>query len=525
MNSEIRMPISHLFPGWMRMPTLPFLIGNELRAVFPIFAGALAMICIGMMVDANFQESVAFVGYGLGSVAIGAIAFGHDFAHRTLLTTLAQPVSRRQIWKTRMLAGLTVILPLTLVAAWPLGLYRMVSALLFDMTNYRGSVSPVMMLVAFLSSVCIAPCLTLLCRSALAGTVFTICVPFILMYGGEYVWSFIIAEAVERPGFLWYLAISFTGTCFAGFIGTRILWDRLQVVEARPISLNLGNWEGTRSRSTTPGRRRSPWLQLAWKEIRLQWLAIVPVVGMCATAASFSKEPPRNFGIEMFIYTIGFWSVFLCLILGSVGSAEERQLGLSDSQALLPISKTTQWLIKVGLILSAAYGLAVCLPLMLLNGTTGRADLPIPGPKFWQISAICVVSLGLYVSSCCRTTMRAVLISLPLTVAVLGLIDLVRMNEERLLAGQWQTFHEIIVGTSQTYSFRVLGDDSIVTLSIIAPYIFGALLIGLLLTFSRNNHFSAEHGGHRLVRQLLCLIGTFALALAACVSAYIRVTS
>jgi hypothetical protein len=28
------MPISHLLPDWMRMPALPFLIGNELRAVF-----------------------------------------------------------------------------------------------------------------------------------------------------------------------------------------------------------------------------------------------------------------------------------------------------------------------------------------------------------------------------------------------------------------------------------------------------------------------------------------------------------
>jgi hypothetical protein len=50
----------------------------------------------------------------------------------------------------------------------------------------------------------------------------------------------------------------------------------------------------------------------------------------------------------MFIYTVGFWAVFLCLILGSVGSAENGSLGLSDSQALLPVSKTTQWLIKVG---------------------------------------------------------------------------------------------------------------------------------------------------------------------------------
>jgi hypothetical protein len=222
---------------------------------------------------------------------------------------------------------------------------------------------------------------------------------------------------------------------------------------------------------------------------------------------------------------MGFWSVFLCLILGAVGSAEERQLGLSDGQALLPISKTTQWLIKVGLLLIAAYTLAVCLPLLLLTGATGRSDLPIPSPKFWQISAICVVSLALYVSSCCRTTMKAVLVSLPLTVAVLALIDLVRMNEERLLAGRWQTFHEIIAGTSQRFSYRIPDDGSIVAFTIVAPYLFGAVMVGLLLMFARQNHFSAERGGNRLARQLLCLIGSFALGLTACVSAYIRATS
>jgi len=148
MRAEMRMPLSHLLPGWMRMPTLPFMVGNELRAVFPIFAGALAMILIGMMVDSNFRESVAFAGYGLGSVAIAGIAFGHDFAHRTLLSTLAQPISRRQIWKTRMQAALIAILPLTLVAAWPLGLYRLLTSLL-GVPNYNASVSPVLMLVAF----------------------------------------------------------------------------------------------------------------------------------------------------------------------------------------------------------------------------------------------------------------------------------------------------------------------------------------------------------------------------------------
>jgi hypothetical protein len=510
------------------MPTLPFLVGNELRAVFPIFAGALAMILVSMMVERAFRESVAFVGYAVGSVTIGATAFGHDFAHRTLLATLAQPVSRRQIWKARMLTLFTMILSLTVLAAWPLGLYRLLTSLIFDVPNRYASVSSVLLLVAFFSSVCIAPCLTLLCRSALAGTVFTICAIFMLLYGGdggEYVWGLTILETTGRPGFLWFLAMAFTGACIAGFISTRVLWERFQVVDARAVSLNLGNWHGMRA-GTRPtaaaARRRSPWLQLALKELRLQWLAIIPVIGMCATAASFYKTPTRG-GIEMFVYTIGFWSMFLCLILGAVGSAEERQLGLSDSQALLPISKTAQWLIKVALLLLLASAFAVCLPLALLIGTTGRADLPIPEPKSWQISAISVVALALYVSSCCRTTMKAVLVSLPLAGLVLALIDLVRLNEERLLAIPGPTMYQIANGMA--FSYPLTGDGSIAAFTLLAPYLFGAIMIGLLLLFGCRNHFSAERSRGQLGRQLLWLVGMFTLAFVGSLSLYIRATS
>jgi hypothetical protein len=525
MRTDARMPISHLLPDWMQMPTLPFLVGNELRAVFPTFAGALALIVVSMMIDPNYRESVAFVGYGLGSVAIAASAFGHDFAHRTLLATLAQPVSRRQIWRIRMVTALSTILPLTIIGAWPLGLYRLLSSLILDVPNHSASDSTVLMLVAFLSSVCIAPCLTLLCRSALAGTVLTICVPFILMYGGEYAWSLIIVWPLNHPVFLWYLAFSFIVTCVIGFVGTRVLWDRLQVIDARPVSLTLGNWKGIKARTRAPTRRRSPWLQLAWKEARLQWLAIVPVVGMCATAASFSKTPQPNFGIEMLIYTMGFWAVFLCLILGSVGSAEERQLGLSDSQALLPVPKTTQWLIKVGLLFLLAYGFAVCLPLALLDGTTGRADLPIPGPNVWQMSAICITSLALFVSSCCRTTMKAVLVSLPLSVAALGVIDLVRISEEMLIGRTRATVHEVIAGTARRFTYTLTSDDSIVAFTIAAPYIFGAGLIALLLVFACRNHFSAERSGGELARQLFWLLGAFVVAFVGSLSLHIRASA
>jgi hypothetical protein len=102
--------------------------------------------------------------------------------------------------------------------------------------------------------------------------------------------------------------------------------------------------------------------------------------------------------------------------------------------------------------------------------------------------------------------MKAVLVSLPLVGVVLGLIDLVRMNEERLLVGRTRTFHEIIVGTTQSFSYSIPDGGAIMEFTLIAPYIFGAVMVALLLIFACKNHFLCERGSGQLARQLVWLL-------------------
>ena len=73
---------------------------------------------------------------------------------------------------------------------------------------------------------------------------------------------------------------------------------------------------------------------------------VVPVIGMCATALSAHNSPPRPFGRELLLYGTQFWAVLVALVIGAMGSSEERQLGVNEAQALLPISVFKQWRIK-----------------------------------------------------------------------------------------------------------------------------------------------------------------------------------
>ena len=93
----------------------PF-VYKEVRELLPWwFAAALGLAACGLIgsglpprFPTQSLEMVAYVIYAAGCNVLGALSVGQEYAHRTLDGLLAQPVSRRRIFATK----LAVLVPL-----------------------------------------------------------------------------------------------------------------------------------------------------------------------------------------------------------------------------------------------------------------------------------------------------------------------------------------------------------------------------------------------------------------------------
>ena len=163
-----------------------------------------------------------------GSITLGGLAFGHEYSYRTLTLLLAQPIDRRRTCAAKLAALLSMVALVWLAAVLS------APGRPFQMFNgARGEVRG-MLIMAPLCAVCLAPALSMLCRSALAGVVFTIAIPGLLMLIGNIIatawYGFVLTDAVHAfiSTFVWR-GVSIA--CAAGAIATWVLFVRLEAIE------------------------------------------------------------------------------------------------------------------------------------------------------------------------------------------------------------------------------------------------------------------------------------------------------
>ena len=102
MKPSRSVPISYVLPSWLRVPVLPIFIGTEIRAILPAWLLALLLIAVAPLLGEGPAHIAVTLGYVFGCAALGSIAAGHDFMHRTLGMILSLPVSRERLWWTRL---------------------------------------------------------------------------------------------------------------------------------------------------------------------------------------------------------------------------------------------------------------------------------------------------------------------------------------------------------------------------------------------------------------------------------------
>jgi hypothetical protein len=327
----------------------------------------------------------------------------------------------------------------------------------------------------------------MLCRNPLAGTVFTIVVPglFWLPVDG------FVADHLKLVAFS-------RGMLSVSAIAAVLSWRtfmRLEAIEGpggQDLRLPL-----TAASPLAAGATQHPIWLLVKKELGLQQLAFgvsgVYVLGwlLVYLRGGIGEADARDVAGALSFFLSGL----LAMLIGSLASAEERQLGTLEWQGLLPMASWKQWVVKVATAMALSVVLGIGLPLLLWS-----AWVPVR-IEAWPVALIAILTAeGVYVSSLCRSSMRAFLVSFPATVVVVPLTSI--LVSERLWGRQR-------VGLT-------LRDPPPIDLTL------GVLLAGLLtviLWLALLNHRSAERGVRRVGLQVIVMAGFVALSIAVLIAA------
>ena len=360
---------------------------KEARALLPIWIGCL-VVAVGAPLMQGIVRRVSVPALGFGVMALGAYSFGHEYVHRTMGLMLTLPVERRRIFLVKMTVLAAMVLPLAGLAS----LQRV----------FINGTPPSLVAAIALG---LAPAMTMRCRNALAGAMFSIWLSTMLLIAVLYVvvgrWD-PTAEA-ERDAFAIWTRMMIVVCAGGAVVGWR-LFGRLDWNESA-VRIAMPSWI-TMRHDSTPGR---PMWQLIKKDLRLQRIAFgTAALYVVASAAEAMLRLVRPHDLPILpVATIGYW---LCLpvLIGSIAIAEERQLGTLSSQLLLPLPAWKQWAAKAGSVFGLALLLGVAVPVVVLAllGDGDRAGylLNVRAATLTLVLA----AVGLYVSSLSSSAVIAV---------------------------------------------------------------------------------------------------------------------
>jgi hypothetical protein len=191
----------------------------------------------------------------------------------------------------------------------------------------------------------------------------------------------------------------------------------------------------------------------------------------------------------------------LPMLIGSMASAEERQMGTAEWQILLPMPAWQQWAMKAGVTLGLALSLGIVLPAALRYLSPAGHDFQMAARAWRETAAMAVVftACGLYVSSLCTSGVRALVLTFPTIVAASLFIRTV----ESLIVVQnpWR----YVSGRNIQFFYA---------LEMVALYALGGGLVALLLWLAFRNHRSADRGAARTAKQGLAIAGYIATGVA-----------
>lgn len=381
------------------------LVRKEARAVWPVWA-ATAGVCLAVgLVNQPRWIMPGYLAYFIGSVALAALAIGHEYTHGTLPALLSLPVGRGRL----LLAKLLAVLPM-LVTLAPLALAIAPRTL----TSERGTVD---VALSLLTAVAVAPWLTMICRSPLAGSVFAVGVA-----GGLHLVSLGVVIVYLRLAGLPGIPLQVFGdrilaallimSAVGGAIGGWRRFMALEAIDGRGTDLTWPRWLRSsmaldEERVIAPARRSRPYWLLVKKELRLQQMSMaVAIINVLFWLAALGLTRNAVASDNILAVVAMLYGGLIAVVIGALASAEERQLGTLAWQTLLPVAAWRQFAVKtiVALILSLLLGFV--LPVLLARGELSFHWLNAAAVLLLTVGSFCV-------SSFCTSSLQAVAVSAP----------------------------------------------------------------------------------------------------------------
>ena len=348
--------------------------------------------------------------------------------------------------------------------------------------------------LTLLSSAFWAPWLTMKTRNVIAGAIFALSVPAALLVGSEFVAIALyglgqIDKQIPQQFRMEILWGGMLMLCAVGAISSWRTFMSLEAIEGSQSDLRLPRLF---DRADAVSRRRHPVWSLVRKELRLQQLTFaVSALYICGWISTLVLHPIAGHGdIEdsLLILTVVNGAI-VALLSGSLASAEERHLGVLESQVLMPTPIGRQWAVKVGIVFGLCALLAMGLPAMLTLVSYGGRYFSVTVP--FMASVLFTATVGLYASSVSGSGLKALLIAGPAALSIFVLIQL--LGDVVLRAGR-------LVGAVP------VGDP-------LGPWVIaliGAIVFMLLVGFGLVNHRSSDRSPLRIWRQILWLCGAVA---------------
>jgi hypothetical protein len=341
-------------------------------------------------------------------VLLGAIPFGVEFQCRTMAGLLSQPIERATLWRNKMglLAG-------ALLTHWTV---FMLSC--FVMSHEVEAWMPPALLIAAAIAWGTTTWWTLLTRGVLAGIVFSFAVPlavFVSLQG--------LVEIAHGMGLLGDLPragafeLTLKSLVFAAgplygiagwYLGRRrwMRWEAMDQPSGDTGGVFLPAWAAWSSSR----ENALPWVRsLLVKEYRLQSVTLIAcastlLLGLAAALAG-ENVVRREFLQAMLAL---MWGVTV-LLAGATSIAEERRLGILDSQLLVPVSRGSQWWIKVGFAAGLWLGASAIFAVFIPAAANGD-----PGPREFALYLVApaIFAASVFTSSASASSLRALLFAL-----------------------------------------------------------------------------------------------------------------
>ena len=409
-------------------------LGKEFRAQMP--GALLAIVAPSLLMMSGDRESahhLATIAYILGCAVLGATAFGAEFDQRTMGSLLTQPLRRGTLY-TDKLAVLGLLLA---VAASQFFLCDEVWARYEPRVWVEGMEATLAALISFaappLIAFCTGPMLSLRTRNTLAGAVFTIALPLVLVLAGQLIlgelWKWrhpreeLAAFAPHLEAWCWTMIPLYA------LVSTWLGWSTFKSLELRGDQQAgsgthpLAGLMDRGLKALWPHGGSGGTAMLIRKELRLQ---VVPWLVSTLLALSWAllwlarpdeSDPtttPRASVLNDFtLFLAVIFGGMNLLFIGSACVAEERQLGTLDWQLTCPATVRRQWWVKAGVALLLSLLLGMLLPTAMvfsLWGQTRWADI-LPKEN-WQIlvqleAGLILAALAIYGSSISRSTIKA----------------------------------------------------------------------------------------------------------------------